>query len=209
MIEHIFSALSSFVLHLIDSWGYVGVFVLMFFESANIPISAAVIMVLCGFFVATGRFLFWPVVFVGTMGNLTGALVSYGIAYRFGEQAMSFLSHFLIVSKKDILRAEKWFRKIGLWAAFVTRFIPFVRSFISFPLGMARVRVELFSVLTFIGSLLWSMTFVYVGMVLWQRLDLLKPYIYQFNIVSIVMILVVIGVTLVYYRKNKKGIING
>lgn len=202
MIESLLSTLSSFVLYTIDTLGYGGIFILMALESANIPIPSEVIMPFSGFLVASGRFELWAVILVGALGNLFGSLVNYWIAYRFGERAILFFSKMFLFGKRDVVRAEKWFRKIGLWAAFVTRLLPVVRTFISFPLGMARVSLWKFSALTFIGSFLWSGALAYTGVVLGNNWKALEPYYHKFSAVIVLILVVMAGVWVYHHKKG-------
>src|SRR3989338_216850 len=131
--------LSEFVLSVIKDWGYGGIFALMALESANIPIPSEVIMTFSGFLVSEKVFSFWSVVMWGTLGNLAGSLISYGIAYKWREEAIKILTKTVIISRKDFESAERWFKRFGTHSAFIGRFIPVIRTFISFPAGMFRV----------------------------------------------------------------------
>ncbi|MCL6096382.1 MAG: hypothetical protein M1444_01715, partial [Patescibacteria group bacterium] len=77
--------LSLFIIHLIQTTGYLGVFVLMTLESALIPIPSEVTMPFAGFLVAQGKLNFWFVVFIGAFGNLAGSLIAYGIGFYLEE----------------------------------------------------------------------------------------------------------------------------
>jgi membrane protein DedA with SNARE-associated domain len=69
----------------------------------------------------------------------------------------------VLLTKKDIDRAEGFFQKWGEWAVFISRLLPVVRTFISIPAGIAEMNLLRFSVLTFVGSFLWSVPLAAVG----------------------------------------------
>jgi len=105
MIEVIFSAIANFILNLISQMGYAGVFILMALESCNIPIPSEIIMPFSGFLVSQGRFNLYWLALIGSLGNLVGSLVSYGIAFKLGNK----VKEFFLKSKffaTDYLKAE-------------------------------------------------------------------------------------------------------
>jgi len=70
--------------------GYAGVFILMALESCNIPIPSEIIMPFSGFLVSQGRFNLYWLALIGSLGNLVGSLVSYGIAFKLGNKVKEF-----------------------------------------------------------------------------------------------------------------------
>lgn len=204
MVEQLLGIISSFALRTIEAWGYGGIVLLMALESANIPIPSEVIMPFSGFLVAKGSFSFWPVVLAGTLGNVLGSLVNYWIAYRFGDRAARFLAKMFLIRQKDVTNAEAFFKKIGLPAAFVARLLPVVRTFISFPIGMARVNVWKFTLLTAAGSFLWSAALAYAGVALGERWDALEPYFHRFSYAIAIALLALGGFWVYHHMKRDK-----
>ena len=193
MIHAVIETLSSFVLATIDTLGYGGVFLLMALESANIPIPSEVIMPFSGFLVVQDSFIFWIVVLMGALGNLVGSLISYYLARYYGLRPLHFLSRFYLVHESHIVTAERFFQKYGNLSAFIARFIPVLRTFISYPAGMFRVPVFNFALLTFVGSFGWSWLLTFIGFKLGENWDTLGHYFRQadYAIVGAILIFVV------------------
>jgi len=78
---------------------------------------------------------------------------------------------------------------------FTARFVPVMRQAISIPAGIARMNFWLFTFLTLLASIPWSLLFVYLGWKLgdqWQKIDeKAAPYIQP-------AILIAIGLLIVY-----------
>ncbi len=197
MLGHILETLSVFVLNIIDSLGEVGVFILMALESANIPIPSEVIMPFSGFLAAMGRFNYWAIIFIGTLGNLTGSLVSYYTAIPFARY---------IRKKREFESAERWFERFGEWSIFIGRMFPVVRTFISFPAGMFRVNIWRFSILTFAGSFLWTWLLTHIGFVLGERWDILGPYFRKFDYLIVGFMAVGFIVWIGYHFKRRRAV---
>lgn len=173
MIDSILAFLSRFVEYLIATFGYWGVFGGMVVESANIPLPSEVIMPLGGLAAAQGTLNIWLVILAGTMGNVTGSLISYAIGYYGGRPFIDRYGKYIFFTHEDMDKAEKWFAKYGHEAVFISRVLPVVRTFISLPAGIARMSLTKFTIYTFIGSFIWCIIWAYIGFVLgknWETL---------------------------------------
>lgn len=181
MLSDLIAAVSLFVLKTIEYFGYAGIFFLMAVESANIPVPSEVIMPFSGFLVSQNLFSFWGVVFWGALGNLAGSLFSYWLGFRWGRRALPY-AKYLLIHEHDITAAERWFARFGNAAAFVSRLLPVVRTFISFPAGIFRVPLASFLLYTFAGSFLWSAFLAYLGVVLGENWHILESYFRTFDV---------------------------
>ena len=200
MIEYILGTITKFALDTIEAWGSVGVFVLMTLESANIPIPSEVIMPFSGFLVAMGRFSYWPIIFVGALGNLVGSIISY-------YAAIPLMNH--LKKNREFVAVEKWYERFGEWSIFVGRLLPVVRTFISFPAGMFRVNIWKFSLYTFVGSFLWTWLLTHIGFLLGENWDVLGPYFRQFDYVIVGAGIVITALYAWYHVRGRKEKSNG
>lgn len=191
MIHQILSILSNWVLEVITQMGYAGVVFLSALESMNIPIPSEVILPFSGYLASQGTFAFWWVVLAGTMGNVIGSLVSYYIGYVVRGRRM------LVKSERvqaEIARAHVWMDKYGDWAILISRMLPVVRTFISFPLGIIKVHsVWRFTWLTFVGAFIWSYVLAKIGFVLGENWQSIEKYYRQLDYVIVALILLGIG----------------
>jgi len=139
----------------------------MLVESACIPLPSEITMPLAGWLLVSEHNLGWPGVFLagfwGAVGNLLGSLLAYWIGMVAGRPLIEKYGKWVLLTPKDIDRAEGFFAKWGEWAVFISRLLPVVRTFISIPAGVARMNVIRFSILTFVGSFLWSVPLAAVG----------------------------------------------
>src|SRR3989344_5322973 len=183
MLEQI----SSSIIHLIQSAGYLGIFILMTLESALIPIPSEITMPFAGFLVSQGKLNFWLVVLVGAFGNLIGSLIAYGIGFYLEEHVIvkwvKKYGKFLLITEHEYERSLRWLRKYGEGVAFFSRVLPAVRTFISLPAGLSEMNIWKFSFYTFIGSLIWSTLLTYVGVRFGSQWHILEPYFRQFQMV--------------------------
>ncbi len=174
-VAHLFTASSvistGFVTSSVSTFGYAGVFVLMFLESASLPIPSEVVLPFAGFLVFNGTMSFGVVVLVSTIAGLCGALTDYYLALKLGRPIIERLFKWSGASPGSLDRLEGWLGTRGSWSVLVARFIPGMRSAISLPAGALRMRLRAFVTMTAIGAFGWSALLIYLGYVagnLWQ-----------------------------------------
>jgi len=188
MLEHIIEVVGTFIVDVISRSGYLGVGVLMGLDSANIPIPSEIIMPFAGYLVTTGRFVFWGAVMAGTIGSTVGSLVSYWIGAKGGRKFIEKYGKFVLISKRDLERGDRLFKKWGNAIAFLARVTPVVRTFISLPAGITKMPLVQFAVYTFMGSLLWSLLLVYFGQVVGENYAAVRERFHGVDIVVVVLL---------------------
>jgi membrane protein DedA with SNARE-associated domain len=169
--------------------GYLGVMLAMAIESAMIPLPSELILPFAGFLVSdpsqiepiTGQpWSFWIVVIVGTIGNTLGSLVAYAIGAYGGRPFLERYGKYLLIRPHEIEIADHFFAKWGSQTVFFSRLLPIVRTFISFPAGVARMDLRKFVVYSTAGAFLWSILLVWAGVQLgdnWVEIRaMLQPF---------------------------------
>ena len=187
--------LSASVVHLIQFFGYGGVFVLMTLESALIPIPSEVTMSFAGYLVGQGALNYYLVVLAGTLGNVVGSLVSYYIGHTLHKRGLIRFIHrygrYMLLTAEDYEQSAAWFAQYGSAIAFFSRLLQGVRTFISLPAGVSQMNIWKFSAYTFAGSLVWSAALTSVGAYLGSNWDTIGPIFreFQYAIAGIVFLL--------------------
>lgn len=199
--------LSQFIIHLIQTTGYFGIFILMTLESALIPIPSEVTMPFSGFLVSQGQLSLPFVILAGALGNLIGSLIAYWVGYILEETVILSLidkyGKFILISRHEYEKSLHWFKKYGEAIAFFSRLLPAVRTFISLPAGLSEMNVWKFSIYTFLGSLIWTTFLTYVGIITGNNWKSLEPYYRKFEYaIAAVLILGIL-----YYVNHKLKIL--
>jgi membrane protein DedA with SNARE-associated domain len=152
--------------------GYIGVMVAMAIESAMIPLPSELILPYAGFLVSDPSQLepltrvqwnYWIVVVVATVGNTIGSLIGYAIGAWGGRPFLERYGRYLLIRPHEIELADRFFDRYGAATAFFSRLLPIVRTFISFPAGVARMPLGKFIFYSSAGALPWSMALVFAG----------------------------------------------
>jgi membrane protein DedA with SNARE-associated domain len=193
--------LINWMVGLISSLGYPGLFLLSAIESANIPIPSEVIVPFSGYLAWVGRFSFWAVVATAGLGNLFGSLVSYWIGLKGGRPFVHKYGKYLFIHDSHLEKAERWFARWGNAAIFLSRLLPAVRTFISLPAGIAKMDLKKFTIYTLVGSLIWSTVLAAAGFQLGSNWDTLMGLFREFDI-----LIIAAGVIIVVVWKFRKKI---
>ncbi|OGZ26616.1 MAG: alkaline phosphatase [Candidatus Nealsonbacteria bacterium RIFCSPLOWO2_12_FULL_39_31] len=201
MFTLIIDILADVVVRTIDFLGYPGVFFLMLVESCGIPMPSEIIMPFSGFLVAEGKMNFWAVSFVGAFANLAGSLIAYWIGLKGGRALIEKYGKYVLISKRDLDLADRWFMRFGNWTVFFGRLLPVVRTYISFPAGVAKMEMKRFSLYTFAGALLWSILFTWLGVKMGDNWGQIREKLHNFDLA--IVVLIVIGITWYVWRHIK------
>jgi membrane protein DedA with SNARE-associated domain len=165
---------------LYDAVGWPGVVFLMAIESACIPFPSEVIMPLAGWFLVDdrGHGVEWLFIgaFYGALGNTIGSLAAYYVGAWGGRPLLDKYGKYVLITRKDVDLAHRWFTKYGEITVLGSRVLPVVRTFISLPAGIAGMDVKRFTVLTFIGSYPWSLGLIWAGYLLGSNWEDLTTY---------------------------------
>ena len=193
--------------------GYLGVLVAMAIESAMIPLPSELILPYAGFLVSdltqleplTGSpWNYWIVVVVATIGNTLGSLVAYAIGAYGGRPFLERYGRYLLIRPHEIELADRFFANHGGATVFIGRLLPVVRTFISFPAGVARMPLGRFIVYSTAGAFPWSMLLVYAGTVLGANWVEIRHALQPFDLA--IATAVVLGVVLfIWWRLGMPG----
>ncbi|MBU2536500.1 MAG: DedA family protein [Chloroflexi bacterium] len=182
--------------------GWPGVVVMMAIESACIPLPSEIIMPLAGWMLIKEKSL--SVVYIGAagaygaLGNTIGSALAYGIGMWGGRPFLEKYGRYILISRRDLDLADRWFYRWGSWSVFVSRLMPVVRTFISLPAGIARMPFLKFLFYTFIGSFIWSVGLAYGGYLLGEHWEQIRAVMRPFD--PFIIAVAVVFIALYIYR---------
>ena len=173
--------MSDWVIRLIEQSGYLGVGFLMFLETIFPPIPSEVIMPVAGMAAAEGRMHFAGVVASGTAGAMLGNIVWYLAARALGvarlEPIIRRHGRWITMTWEEVQRAEVWFRRNGPFFVFLGRLLPTVRSLVSVPAGLLRIRFKTFVIASTVGTLGWTTLLATAGYKLRENFSEVDRYV--------------------------------
>lgn len=162
--------MTQFVFETVEQGGYWGVALLMLLETIFPPIPSEVIMPLAGVVAARGQLSLPLVIAAGTFGAMVGNLFWYVAAKALGlERFRPLIDRFgrwLTMDWGEIERAHRLFDRHGGSVVFLARMLPTVRSLVSIPAGLLKMRFLPFMIWSTAGSVIWTAGLAIAGWVL-------------------------------------------
>ena len=191
--------MANFVINLISNYGYFGMFLGMVLEAVIIAIPSELILATGGILASKRIFNFTGAFITGLLGSVFCAIVIYFMGYFGGQPFIKKYGKYFFMKEDELEKSDSWFNKYGMLAALIGRNFPIVRTLISLPIGIMRLSFFKFLIYTTIGSIPWTLVFVYVGYALGENWILLKTYVNYLKIPIRIILFIII--TLFFYKK--------
>ena len=194
------SEIVHFIVESVEALGYGGIFIMMFLESSFFPFPSEVAMIPAGYLASMGKMNIFIAIFVGILGSLMGALFNYFLAIKFGRNFLLKYGKYFFISEETIQKTENFFKSHGAISTFSGRLIPAVRQYISFPAGLAKMDLKLFSIYTILGAGLWVIILTLVGYFFGANEALAKEHLKEITI----GVLLILSAFIFWYIKKQK-----
>lgn len=203
--------MQQFILHIIEQFGYFGVFFLILIENVFPPIPSEVILLISGFFSSYTSLSVFYMILASTLGSFLGAIILYYIGKIFNKERLKKivngrLGKILFLKENDIDKADEWFDNKGNKSVFFCRFVPIVRSLISIPAGMSEMPMGKFIIYTICGSMIWNTVLICLGYRLGSNWEYVLTILDRYQMLVIVILVIIFGYVIIkFYRKKRKS----
>lgn len=200
--------MQDWVIQIIEQFGYIGIFLMMALENIFPPIPSEVILLFGGFMTTKIQLNVVGVAITSVTGSVFGAIVLYGIGRIMKverlEKIIDRWGSVFRVQKKDIQKADEWFNRYGHWTVLLCRMIPLVRSLISIPAGMSKMKFSVFLLFTIIGTVVWNIIFIVMGVTLGETWSSVLQFMDTYSTLAYIIIGtgIVLFLFLFIWKKN-------
>lgn len=203
--------MQEFIINIMNSYGYIGVFLLILIENIFPPIPSELILLFGGFMTTYTKLNIIGMIISSTLGSLIGALLLYKIGTIFSKEKLKILisgklGRVLKLKNSNIDNANKWFTNEGKKTVFFGRFIPLIRSIISIPAGINKMNISKFITYTLLGSIIWNLVLIILGHIVgrnWKAILKIFKLYSRFSLL-LLFILLIILITKLYKNKSKE-----
>ena len=177
-------------------------------ESSVIPFPSELVMIPAGYLIYKGKLSFMYALLSGILGSVAGALVNYYLARTIGYKMLYKYGKFFLIPPHKLEKIEKFFFKHGAISTFSGRLIPGVRQYISFPAGLASMSLKKFIFYTSLGSAIWVLVLVILGLICGNNELLIKENLKLVTLIIITSLSIMIIIYSLYNKRRNKIVTN-
>jgi membrane protein DedA with SNARE-associated domain len=199
--------MSNYLLSLIKNYGYFGMFLGMILEAVIVIIPSEAILATSGILASKKIFSIKYAFLTGLLGSVFCAIIIYFMGYFGGRSFINKYGKYFFMKEEDIIKSDSWFNKYGLISALIGRNIPIIRTLISLPIGIMHLSFPKFLVYTTLGSIPWTILFIYLGYTLGDNWIVIKTYLdlVKKPIKILILILILYFLSKNYKKSTKNG----
>lgn len=201
--------MNNFIISIMNKYGYIGILFLITVENIFPPIPSEVILTLGGFMTSKDgvTMSLFGVIMYSTFGSMLGAIILYYVGFIFNKDRLlkivkSKVGRVLCLKESDIIKSDNSFNNNGDLTVLYSRFVPILRSLISIPAGVNRMKFSIFLIYTFIGSLIWNMVLVSLGKLVGENYMVVAGIFSKYS--KVVLVLLILFIIYKIYKKIKK-----
>lgn len=152
--------MEDWAIRLIDGGGYAGVFLLGLVETLILPVPSELILPMAGMRAANGPLSLAGVIAASTAGSMTGNMIWYFAARAIGfERFRAFVERhgrWIALDWHDVEKVRAQFDRHGGGIVCTGRLLPAVRTLVSIPAGLVRMKPLRFLIWSTLGTMLFA-----------------------------------------------------
>lgn len=174
-------------------YGYFGLFALLMFGIAGLPIPDETLLMFSGYLISKGQ-LNWTLAFVFSFaGSVSGISISYLMGRFVGQPVLFRYGRFVGITPAHLDSVRRWYGKTGEWLLMAGYYVPGVRHFTALVAGMSRLDYRVFALFAYSGAAIWVATFLGIGYVVGENWEVALNLIHRYMAVAIVAGIMIIG----------------
>jgi membrane protein DedA with SNARE-associated domain len=143
--------------------GYWALIVFAFVQACCIPISSEITFGFAGVLAYEGHLSLPLVIIIGAAAEIAGSSTAYGLGRLGGRHTVERYRQYLLMTRKDVERVERFFDGRGAWSVAVARIIPLVRAFAGLVAGFMEIPALPFEIFNLIGTVVWATALSLIG----------------------------------------------
>ncbi len=200
MIENILEFISS----LSPFWIYVALFSFSFVENIFPPTPSDLVIVIGGSLIVTHSIHFIPTLLLTTAGSVIGFMGLFFFGSQLDKKVVR-AGKVKFISVEALDKLEHWFLKYGYFIILGNRFLPGIRSLISFFAGLSELNIKRTTILALISAFTWNAAIIYVGIVFGKNVHQVDKFLSTYsNIVIAIICFALLVYILKYIFQIKK-----
>lgn len=190
-------------------YGFAIVAVLLFLESAGLPLPGETALLTASALAGRGTISFVGVIVAGCVGTIVGGQAGYWIGARGGRALVARHGRWILLTPDRMHQTEAFFARHGAKTVFLGRFVAFMRSFAGIFAGIVSMPLRTFAIYNAAGGAVWVVTFSALGYAFGRNLPRLVRYIGRVSLVLAILVALIVGVVFVWrwFERNRGSVV--
>jgi membrane protein DedA with SNARE-associated domain len=176
--------------HYMLIYGYRAVFFGVMLENAGLPIPGETILLISGYFSATGEFNIALVMLSAACGAVIGDNIGFALGHHFGRKAILRVGKYIFLTPERFEYMDSYFQKHGNKTILVARFITGLRVFAALLAGASNMKWRVFLAYNVAGAIIWSIVITLLGFVFGQSLPILIRWVGRSGTILLVLLII-------------------
>ena len=164
---------SGSVTHILSTWGYLAVLLVVALESSGIPLPGETMLVTGAVYAGAGHLWIAGVIAAAAAGAVIGDNAGYLAGRYGGRRLVERYGKYVRIRPQHLQKAESFFDRYGDRTVFFGRFIAVLRAWAAFLAGTNRMHWPRFFVFNAAGGITWALLYGLLGYELGNNLPLL------------------------------------
>ncbi len=185
--------------------GYLALVIFCFIQACCIPISSEITFGFAGVLAYEHHLSLALVIIIGSIAEFAGSSTAYGIGRLGGRSAIEKYRRYLLLTRKDVDRVERFFDGRGTWSVAVARVIPLLRAFAGLVSGLVEVPASSFAIFNAIGTVVWATALSLLGYAAgsdWSKVA--KSWSYASDALAVVVVLMLVALVVHKWHQVRK-----
>lgn len=185
-----YSEVHSLGMLLLQQYGAIALFGLLVLGIVAFPVPEETMMMAAGVFVHTGHLQPVSTIFACYLGSMAGISLSYTLGRQTDRHFMRKYGSYAGLDPALWKKLHSYFKTYGAWMLVFGYFVPGVRHFTGFLVGVSRLEWRRFMLFAYSGAVLWVTTFLSIGYFLgegWVRAIAAEKYILVDTLVTLAL----------------------
>jgi membrane protein DedA with SNARE-associated domain len=178
------------VVEFINHYAYGGIFTLLVLGIVGLPVPDEFLLTFVGYMVFRHNLRFLPALGAAFAGSACGITLSFILGRTAGAWVVHRFGRWLHVSDADLRRVHNWFERLGGWSLTFGYYVAGVRHLTALAAGMAEFEPPKFAAFAYLGALLWTTTFIGLGIYLGESWHEASRPVRHLSIVALAVVLV-------------------
>lgn len=196
---------SANLITLIETIGYVGLFVIVFAESGlfiGFFLPGDSLIFTAGFLASQNYLHIWWLIPLLCLAAILGDNFGYAFGKRVGP-AIFHKEEGLFFHKKNLTRAAQFYEQHGPKTLILARFMPVIRTFVPILAGVGKMDYRRFFYFNAVGGALWTLLLPLAGYYLGQLIPNVDHYLLPI-VIGIIVISFIPSLYELWFKKNNK-----